>query len=108
MCVTRSLLSSFSPAAVSPPCAAPFFVLTLFRLASSLSSVCLPVSLSLCPAFSPWTTKPLQFDNEYFVNLLHRTWKLREWDGPLQFEDEESGTLMMLPSDLARTNYTHT
>jgi len=49
----------------------------------------------------PWTTKPLQFDNEYFVNLLHRTWKLREWDGPLQFEDEESGTLMMLPSDLA-------
>jgi len=31
-------------------------------------------------------------------------WKLREWEGPLQFEDEESGTLMMLPSDLALTD----
>jgi len=49
----------------------------------------------------PWTTKPLRFDNEYYTNLLHRTWRLREWEGPLQFEDEESGTLMMLPSDMA-------
>ena len=42
-----------------------------------------------------------QFDNEYFVNLLHRKWRLRDWEGPLQYEDEESGTLMMLPSDMA-------
>lgn len=35
------------------------------------------------------------------MNLLHRKWRLRDWSGPLQFEDEESGSLMMLPSDLA-------
>lgn len=48
----------------------------------------------------PWTTKPLVFDNEYFVNLLYREWTRREWDGPEQYEDE-SRRLMMLPSDLA-------
>jgi len=49
----------------------------------------------------PWTTHPLRFDNEYYKNLLNRTWVQRKWDGPKQFEDEETGKLMMLPSDLA-------
>jgi catalase (peroxidase I) len=49
----------------------------------------------------PWTTHPLRFDNEYYKNLIHRTWVPRKWDGPMQFEDEETGKLMMLPSDLA-------
>eukprot|EP00026_Physarum_polycephalum_P009224 Phypoly_transcript_09338.p1 GENE.Phypoly_transcript_09338~~Phypoly_transcript_09338.p1 ORF type:complete len:261 (+),score=62.54 Phypoly_transcript_09338:577-1359(+) len=49
----------------------------------------------------PWTTHPLRFDNEYYKNLLNRTWVPRKWDGPTQFEDEETGKLMMLPSDLA-------
>ena len=49
----------------------------------------------------PWTTHPLRFDNEYFVNLLVRTWRPRKWDGPLQYEDEETGRLMMLPTDMA-------
>eukprot|EP01111_Echinosteliopsis_oligospora_P019004 TRINITY_DN898_c0_g1_i1.p1 TRINITY_DN898_c0_g1~~TRINITY_DN898_c0_g1_i1.p1 ORF type:complete len:459 (+),score=145.02 TRINITY_DN898_c0_g1_i1:86-1378(+) len=49
----------------------------------------------------PWTTHPLRFDNEYFRNLLNLTWKPRKWDGPLQFEDEETGKLMMLASDMA-------
>jgi len=48
----------------------------------------------------PWTTHPLRFDNEYFVNLVARQWKQRKWDGPLQYEDE-TGKLMMLPTDLA-------
>lgn len=48
----------------------------------------------------PWTTNPLKFDNEYFRNLLEMEWKPREWDGPLQYTDP-SGTLMMLPTDLA-------
>jgi len=75
----------------------------LFFVSLCFTSSCLLFSpLLLSPG--PWTTKPLRFDNEYFVNLLHRTWKLREWDGPLQFEDEESGTLMMLPSDIALTD----
>lgn len=48
----------------------------------------------------PWTTKPLRFDNEYFVNLLTRTWRKKQWNGPPQYEDAETGTLMMLPTDL--------
>lgn len=50
-----------------------------------------------------WTTAPLRFDNEYFVNLLERKWKERNWDGPKQFEDAgtDGGTLMMLPTDIA-------
>jgi hypothetical protein len=47
-----------------------------------------------------WTTKPLKFDNEYFVNLISRKWTERKWDGPRQFEDE-TRTLMMLPTDIA-------
>lgn len=48
----------------------------------------------------PWTDNPLTFDNSYFRNLLEREWKPRQWDGNLQYEDE-TGTLMMLPTDLA-------
>jgi hypothetical protein len=48
----------------------------------------------------PWTHNPLKFDNEYFTNLLQLTWTKRDWDGPEQYQDP-SGTLMMLPTDLA-------
>ncbi len=47
-----------------------------------------------------WTSRPLQFDNEYFVNLLQKRWRVRQWEGPKQYEDEE-GKLMMLPTDIA-------
>jgi catalase (peroxidase I) len=47
-----------------------------------------------------WTRHPLKFDNQYFKNLLNLEWKPKKWDGPLQFEDE-TGELMMLPTDLA-------
>eukprot|EP01116_Phalansterium_solitarium_P019833 TRINITY_DN5682_c0_g1_i1.p1 TRINITY_DN5682_c0_g1~~TRINITY_DN5682_c0_g1_i1.p1 ORF type:complete len:420 (+),score=156.48 TRINITY_DN5682_c0_g1_i1:103-1362(+) len=49
----------------------------------------------------PWTSKPLSFDNEYFRNLVNLRWRKREWNGPEQFEDVETGKLMMLPSDMA-------
>jgi len=49
----------------------------------------------------PWTRHPLKFDNIYFKNLLHLTWKPKQWDGPLQYVDEETEELMMLPTDLA-------
>eukprot|EP01098_Paradermamoeba_levis_P010312 TRINITY_DN4333_c0_g1_i2.p1 TRINITY_DN4333_c0_g1~~TRINITY_DN4333_c0_g1_i2.p1 ORF type:complete len:353 (-),score=95.71 TRINITY_DN4333_c0_g1_i2:318-1376(-) len=49
----------------------------------------------------PWTTHPLRFDNEYFVNLITRTWVPKKWSGPHQFEDTETGKLMMLPTDIA-------
>jgi hypothetical protein len=29
---------------------------------------------------------------------MNKKWKLREWDGPAQYEDEETGELMMLPT----------
>lgn len=48
-----------------------------------------------------WTTSPLTFDNEYFRNLATLTWKPREWDGPTQYVDAETGELMMLPTDVA-------
>jgi len=47
-----------------------------------------------------WTRHPLKFDNQYFKNLLNLEWKPKKWDGPLQYEDE-TGELMMLPTDLA-------
>jgi hypothetical protein len=49
----------------------------------------------------PWTSNPLVFDNEYFTNLMHKEWQPRSWEGPLQYEDVETKTLMMLPTDLA-------
>eukprot|EP00544_Gedaniella_sp_CCMP2646_P000648 CAMPEP_0202510182 /NCGR_PEP_ID=MMETSP1361-20130828/53161_1 /ASSEMBLY_ACC=CAM_ASM_000849 /TAXON_ID=210615 /ORGANISM="Staurosira complex sp., Strain CCMP2646" /LENGTH=400 /DNA_ID=CAMNT_0049144435 /DNA_START=34 /DNA_END=1236 /DNA_ORIENTATION=+ len=48
----------------------------------------------------PWTSDPLKFDNTYFSNLIDCKWSPRKWDGPLQYQDE-SGQLMMLPTDLA-------
>eukprot|EP00937_MAST-01D_sp_MAST-1D-sp2_P002110 g2110.t1 len=48
----------------------------------------------------PWTSNPLKFDNEYFVNLVGRKWRKRVWEGNEQYEDE-SGELMMLPTDMA-------
>eukprot|EP01126_Amoeba_proteus_P057398 TRINITY_DN7302_c0_g2_i2.p1 TRINITY_DN7302_c0_g2~~TRINITY_DN7302_c0_g2_i2.p1 ORF type:complete len:344 (-),score=60.72 TRINITY_DN7302_c0_g2_i2:206-1237(-) len=47
----------------------------------------------------PWTKNPLKFDNLYFKNLLYMDWTPKKWDGPLQYENE-SGELMMLPTDL--------
>ena len=38
--------------------------------------------------------------NGYYALLLSLPWTLKEWDGPMQFEDP-SGKLMMLPSDIA-------
>ena len=48
----------------------------------------------------PWTNSPTAFSNDYFVQLFERKWTPRQWDGPLQYEDETK-TLMMLPADLA-------
>jgi len=49
----------------------------------------------------PWTRNPLKFDNTFYKNLLYMEWKKKDWDGPLQFEDVETGELMMLPTDMA-------
>jgi len=49
----------------------------------------------------PWTRNPLKFDNTFFKNLLFLEWRPRKWNGPLQFEDEDTRELMMLPTDMA-------
>jgi len=49
----------------------------------------------------PWTAEPLKFDNAYFTTLLENKWVKRDWDGNEQFEDEATGKLMMLPTDMA-------
>eukprot|EP01126_Amoeba_proteus_P033576 TRINITY_DN3300_c0_g1_i8.p1 TRINITY_DN3300_c0_g1~~TRINITY_DN3300_c0_g1_i8.p1 ORF type:complete len:210 (-),score=34.18 TRINITY_DN3300_c0_g1_i8:99-728(-) len=48
----------------------------------------------------PWTFSPTVFSNDFFVQLLQRKWRVKNWDGPLQFEDE-SKKLMMTPTDIA-------
>jgi cytochrome c peroxidase len=49
----------------------------------------------------PWTNAPTTFSNEYFVQLLEKTWVKRKWKGPEQYEDAETKQLMMLPTDIA-------
>jgi len=49
----------------------------------------------------PWTRNPLKFDNTFFKNLLFLEWRPKVWDGPLQYEDVDTGELMMLPTDMA-------
>jgi len=48
----------------------------------------------------PWTHNPLTFDNEYFRNLLNCTWEEITIGERRQFKDVETGSLMMLPTDM--------
>jgi len=55
---------------------------------------------------NPWTEKPTAFDNAYFVDLMEKDWRRKEWDGPMQYEDS-TGKLMMLPTDMALIDDPH-
>ncbi|GLC44265.1 hypothetical protein PLESTB_000759000 [Pleodorina starrii] len=48
----------------------------------------------------PWTNAPTTFSNLYFQELTNNKWRPKKWDGPLQYEDAKTGTLMMLPTDM--------
>ena len=48
-----------------------------------------------------WTTTPLNFNNEYFQNLMNMQWTEKKWDGPVQYETASNSELMMLPTDIA-------
>jgi cytochrome c peroxidase len=48
----------------------------------------------------PWTFNPLAFSNLFFVELFNRQWIVKNWSGPKQFVDKETGKLMMLPTDI--------
>jgi cytochrome c peroxidase len=49
----------------------------------------------------PWTDTPTEFNNKYFTFLLNKKWVLKKWDGPAQYVDAETETMMMLPTDMA-------
>jgi len=56
--------------------------------------------------WGPWTNSPTTFSNDYFRLLVTEKWTPKtthngkKWEGPMQYEDK-TGTLMMLPTDLA-------
>lgn len=49
----------------------------------------------------PWTFSPTFFTNEFYKLLLDEKWHIRDWDGPRQWQDDKSKSLMMLPLDYA-------
>ncbi|EPQ30796.1 uncharacterized protein PFL1_01697 [Pseudozyma flocculosa PF-1] len=51
----------------------------------------------------PWTHSPISFTNEYFNLLVNEKWNMRKWNGPPQFEDKSTKSLMMLMTDMALT-----
>ncbi|EGF82871.1 hypothetical protein BATDEDRAFT_9339 [Batrachochytrium dendrobatidis JAM81] len=52
----------------------------------------------------PWSFSPTTFSNAYFKLLFSEKWVDKKWTGPKQAIDKATGTLMMLPTDLAITN----
>lgn len=49
----------------------------------------------------PWTFSPITLTNDYFKLLVEEKWQHKPWNGPKQFEDVSTKTLMMLPTDMA-------
>ena len=49
----------------------------------------------------PWTFSPTTFTNDYFKLLLSEYWYQRKWNGPKQYYDYKTASLMMLPTDLS-------
>ncbi|KAH7133522.1 heme peroxidase [Dactylonectria macrodidyma] len=49
----------------------------------------------------PWTFSPTVLTNDYFRLLVEEKWQWKKWNGPAQYEDKTTKTLMMLPTDIA-------
>ena len=49
----------------------------------------------------PWTFSPITLTNDYYKLLLSERWQHRKWAGPVQFEDNKTKSIMMLPTDMA-------
>lgn len=49
----------------------------------------------------PWTFSPTSFTNDYYKLLLDEKWQWKSWNGPKQYEDKKTKSLMMLPTDMA-------
>ncbi|ODV68682.1 mitochondrial cytochrome c peroxidase [Hyphopichia burtonii NRRL Y-1933] len=48
----------------------------------------------------PWGPSFNMFTNDFYVRLL-QNWHVRKWDGKKQYEDDETSSFMMLPTDYA-------
>ncbi|TFK53622.1 heme peroxidase [Heliocybe sulcata] len=51
----------------------------------------------------PWTFSPTTVTNDYYKLLFEEKWVWRKWNGPKQFADKKTGSLMMLPTDYVLT-----
>ncbi|EPQ57021.1 heme peroxidase [Gloeophyllum trabeum ATCC 11539] len=51
----------------------------------------------------PWTFSPTTVTNDYFKLLFDEKWVWKKWNGPKQFVDKKTGSLMMLPTDYVLT-----
>ncbi|KAF7906589.1 hypothetical protein EAF00_000868 [Botryotinia globosa] len=49
----------------------------------------------------PWTFSPTVVTNDYYKLLLNEKWNWKKWNGPKQYEDKTTKSLMMLPTDMA-------
>lgn len=49
----------------------------------------------------PWTFSPTVVTNDYYKLLMEEQWGYKKWNGPKQFEDVSTKSLMMLPTDMA-------
>jgi cytochrome c peroxidase len=45
----------------------------------------------------PWTFSPTTLTNDFFKLLRDEKWVWRKWNGPKQYADKKTGSLMMLP-----------
>ncbi|GME89187.1 unnamed protein product [Ambrosiozyma monospora] len=48
----------------------------------------------------PWTFSPTMVTNDFFTLLINEDWEFKKWDGPKQYTDVKTKSLMMLPSDM--------
>lgn len=48
----------------------------------------------------PWTFSPTTLTNDYYKLLIEEKWAWKKWNGPKQFEDVTTKSLMMLPTDM--------
>ena len=49
----------------------------------------------------PWTFSPTMLTNDFYTLLVNEKWNWRKWNGPKQYEDKGSKSLMMLPADMS-------
>lgn len=49
----------------------------------------------------PWSFSPTVLTNHYYKHLIEDKWQYRKWNGPKQFQDVATKSLMMLPTDMS-------